>query len=109
VRFQTLVVNMLMAPFMLNEKLTRLDMIATSIIFFGTVLSIIFGSKESAEYTVSERKWSRRHLCYRGVADVVCVSPPAVTQMYWRAPFVMYMIILIISVAYSFHKLNEIQ
>lgn len=52
---QTLVVNMMMAPFLLDEKLTRLDLIATSVIFFGTVLSIIFGSKESTEHTLDER------------------------------------------------------
>ena len=47
--------NMLMAPFLLSEKLTTLDMVATSIIFLGTVISIIFGSKESTEHTLAER------------------------------------------------------
>lgn len=53
---QTLVVNMLMAPFLLQEKLTKLDMTATAVIFFGTVVSIIFGSKDSAELTINERE-----------------------------------------------------
>jgi hypothetical protein len=51
---QTLVVNMLMAPVLLSERLSRLDVIATTIIVVGTVISVAFGSKESADHTISE-------------------------------------------------------
>ena len=52
---QTLVVNLLMAPLVLHERLTRHDVVATSVIVLGTVLSVVFGSKDSADFTIHER------------------------------------------------------
>lgn len=51
---QTLVVNMLMAPIMLDETLSRVDVLATAVIVVGTVLSVAFGSKESKERDIEE-------------------------------------------------------
>ncbi len=52
---QTLVVNVLMAPLILKERLTKLDLVATAVIVAGTVLSVAFGSKESVEHDIHER------------------------------------------------------
>jgi hypothetical protein len=51
-------VNVLMAPIILKERLTRLDLVATAVIVSGTVLSVAFGSKESKEHTIDERRCS---------------------------------------------------
>eukprot|EP00823_Brevimastigomonas_motovehiculus_P006273 TRINITY_DN513_c0_g1_i1.p1 TRINITY_DN513_c0_g1~~TRINITY_DN513_c0_g1_i1.p1 ORF type:complete len:1038 (+),score=406.69 TRINITY_DN513_c0_g1_i1:116-3229(+) len=50
----TLVVNMVVAPCFLNEKLTRRDIVNTIVILAGTILSITFGNKSSTSYTLTE-------------------------------------------------------
>ncbi len=47
-------VNLLLAPVVLKEALTRIDVVATVIIVTGTVLSVVFGSKESADFSIEE-------------------------------------------------------
>ncbi len=44
-----------MAPVILKENLTRVDIVATVVIVSGTVLSVAFGSKESTDHDISER------------------------------------------------------
>ena len=48
--------NMVLAPFMLHEKLTFADVVATVIMLAGTVTCITFGSKSTKTYNVSDRK-----------------------------------------------------
>ena len=47
----TLVLNMVVAPFIVKEKLTRNDVIATLLVFFGVMLAIIFADRRTPEYT----------------------------------------------------------
>jgi hypothetical protein len=54
VAVQTLVINLLLAPLVLKEPLTRVDVYATVVIVAGTVLSVVFGSKESTDLSISE-------------------------------------------------------
>jgi len=50
----TLVLNQVLAPWMLNEKLTRLDWIATGVICVGIVCATAFGSHCSYTYTLQQ-------------------------------------------------------
>jgi len=50
----TLVLNQVLAPWMLNEKLTRLDWIATGVICVGIVCATAFGSHCSYRYTLQQ-------------------------------------------------------
>ena len=51
----TMLTNLLVAPCIVkSEKLTRWDLICTSIIFTGVCISILFGSKSSTSYTLKE-------------------------------------------------------
>jgi len=50
----TLVLNQVFAPFMLDEKVTRLDWIATGVIVTGIVCATAFGSHCSYTYTLSD-------------------------------------------------------
>jgi len=50
----TLVLNQVLAPYMLNEKLTRLDWIATGVICVGIVCATAFGSHCSYTYTLQQ-------------------------------------------------------
>lgn len=50
----TLVINMMIAPCLVGEKLTRRDIVWTCVIVTGTVISITFGNKEETEYTLGQ-------------------------------------------------------
>ena len=71
---QTLVVNVLMAPVILKERLTRVDVIATAVIVSGTVLSVAFGSKESTDHDISERTCRCTVIIVAVVVAVVVVA-----------------------------------
>ena len=47
-------VTQVLAPYMLNEKLTRLDWIATGVICVGIVCATAFGSHCSYTYTLQQ-------------------------------------------------------
>jgi len=49
----TLVINMFIAP-CFGEKLEIRDVLCTLVIFAGTIISLIFGSKENRIYTVKQ-------------------------------------------------------
>jgi hypothetical protein len=50
----TLVANSIFAHFWLKEHITKRDLIATSFIITGSVMSVMFGDHASDEYTVSD-------------------------------------------------------
>ncbi len=50
----TLVTNVCLAPTMHNEKLSNITMIATSLIIFGTITTVIFSSLTVAVKTTQE-------------------------------------------------------
>lgn len=50
----TLVVNLFLAPCFNKENLSRRDIVVTMIILAGTIISVVFGSKEESKYTLSE-------------------------------------------------------
>ena len=50
----TLVLNMIIAPCFLSETLTKRDVVYTLVIFAGTLLCVLFGSKEEKSYTIDE-------------------------------------------------------
>lgn len=82
----TLVVNVLMAPLILKERLTKLDLVATAVIVAGTVLSVAFGSKESVEHDIHE-----------------------LMLLYIQPPFLIYICLLIGFVSWIYHTLKEIR
>jgi drug/metabolite transporter (DMT)-like permease len=60
--------NQVLAPYILGERLTRIDTAATGIIVLGIVLSTAFGVHSSASFTIEKllSLWSinlRTHLC----------------------------------------------
>jgi len=80
----TLVVNMFIAPVFLKETLSRRDIIVTMIILFGTVLSVVFGSKEETKYTLKELVALYGKPLFIGYAVVVVVYIGA-TLFYLRS------------------------
>lgn len=50
----TLAANTLLAPIFLGEELNRTDALVTVLIMIGCALVVVFGSKETASYTIEE-------------------------------------------------------
>jgi phosphatidylserine synthase len=79
----TLVVNMLVAP-CFKEKLTTRDIVFTIIIVMGTIICISFGSKEEHTYSID-----------------------TLIDLYQHAPFVVFSILLAVTMALLFFLINQ--
>jgi drug/metabolite transporter (DMT)-like permease len=80
----TLVVNMLIAPCFLKEKLSTRDVVFTLIICVGTIVCICFGSKEEGAYSIE-----------------------TLMDLYTHPPFVIFAIFLAIIMAGLFFLINQ--
>jgi len=68
----TLILNQVIAPFMLKEKVSMLDWIATGVIAVGIIFTTAFGSHCSYEYTVDHMLGFFEQLAFQ-VAEVLFV------------------------------------
>lgn len=69
----TLVSNTIFAPMLLREKITKCDVVATSLIVIGAAVAVSFGPHEDITYTVDELFSFYKRGPFIAYAFVVCV------------------------------------